>query len=54
MTTNLITGANEGLGFETARRLVALEQGSDALAPLATIGNDGPTGTFQDSAGLVR
>jgi NAD(P)-dependent dehydrogenase (short-subunit alcohol dehydrogenase family) len=105
MTTTLITGANKGLGFETARRLVALghtvyvgardrETGAAAAKRLGAtfvqldvtdetsvaaaaawiakqpggldvlinnagiaggqIGNDGPTGTFQDAAGRVR
>lgn len=30
-----------------------VEQGTDAIVRLATIGKDGPTGTFQDAAGLV-
>ena len=30
-----------------------VEQGTDAIVKLATIGKDGPTGTFQDAAGIV-
>jgi NAD(P)-dependent dehydrogenase (short-subunit alcohol dehydrogenase family) len=30
-----------------------VEEGTDAMVRLATIGKDGPTGTFQDRAGLV-
>jgi NAD(P)-dependent dehydrogenase (short-subunit alcohol dehydrogenase family) len=30
-----------------------LEQGTDAIVRLATIGKDGPTGTFQDAAGIL-
>ena len=30
-----------------------VEQGTDAIVALATIGRDGPTGTFQDAAGMV-
>ena len=30
-----------------------VEQGTDAIVRLATIGKDGPTGTFQDAAGVV-
>jgi proton-translocating NADH-quinone oxidoreductase chain N len=30
-----------------------VEQGTDAIVRLATIGKDGPTGTFQDAAGLL-
>jgi NAD(P)-dependent dehydrogenase (short-subunit alcohol dehydrogenase family) len=30
-----------------------VEQGTDAIVRLATVGRDGPTGTFQDRAGLV-
>jgi NAD(P)-dependent dehydrogenase (short-subunit alcohol dehydrogenase family) len=30
-----------------------LEQGTDAIVRLATIGKGGPTGTFQDAAGVV-
>ncbi|MDF3067363.1 MAG: putative short chain oxidoreductase [Polyangiaceae bacterium] len=30
-----------------------VEQGTDAIVRLATIGKDGPTGTFQDAAGTV-
>lgn len=30
-----------------------VEQGTDAIVRLATIGEDGPTGSFQDAAGLL-
>lgn len=30
-----------------------VEQGTDAIVRLATIGQDGPTGTFQDAAGIM-
>jgi NAD(P)-dependent dehydrogenase (short-subunit alcohol dehydrogenase family) len=30
-----------------------VEQGTDAIVRLATISKDGPTGTFQDAAGIV-
>jgi NAD(P)-dependent dehydrogenase (short-subunit alcohol dehydrogenase family) len=30
-----------------------VEQGTDAIVRLATIGKDGPTGTFQDAAGVM-
>jgi NAD(P)-dependent dehydrogenase (short-subunit alcohol dehydrogenase family) len=30
-----------------------VEQGTDAIVRLATIGKDGPTGSFQDAAGLL-
>ena len=30
-----------------------VEQGTDAIERLATLGRDGPTGTFQDRAGMV-
>ena len=30
-----------------------LEQGTDAIVKLATLGKEGPTGTFQDRAGIV-
>ena len=41
MTVTLITGANKGLGRETARRLI-----KDGHTVYASIGTDGPTGTF--------
>ncbi len=64
MTVTLITGANKGLGFEAARRLIALghavyvgaqtiEQGTDAIVRLATIATDGPTGTLQDATRVI-
>ena len=30
-----------------------VEQGTDAIVRLATVGTDGPTGTFQDAAGIL-
>ncbi len=30
-----------------------LEQGTDAIVRLATVGKDGPTGTFQDASGIL-
>jgi NAD(P)-dependent dehydrogenase (short-subunit alcohol dehydrogenase family) len=44
MTITLITGTNKGLGYETARQLTGL------IVRMATIGADGPTGTFQEDA----
>jgi len=41
------TDLNEHRGTQT------VEQGTDAIVRLATIGKDGPTGTFQDAAGMV-
>lgn len=41
------TDLNQNSGPQT------VEQGTDAIVRLATIGKDGPTGTFQDAAGVV-
>lgn len=41
------TDLNHNSGTQTA------EQGTDAIVRLATLGKDGPTGTFQDAAGLL-
>ena len=41
------TDLNQNSGPQT------VEQGTDAIVRLATIGKDGPTGTFQDAAGIV-
>jgi len=46
MATTLITGADDGLGFEAPRRLVA-------LGPTVH-GNDGRTVALQAPAGRVR
>jgi NAD(P)-dependent dehydrogenase (short-subunit alcohol dehydrogenase family) len=35
------------------RGVQTVEQGTDAIVRLATIGKEGPTGTFQDAAGLI-
>lgn len=42
------TDLNQNSGHQT------VEQGTDAIVRLATIGKDGPTGTFQDAAGTLR
>ncbi|MEY4508007.1 MAG: short-chain dehydrogenase [Pseudomonadota bacterium] len=41
------TDLNQNSGHQT------VEQGTDAIVRLATLGKDGPTGTFQDAAGIV-
>ncbi len=41
------TDLNQNSGPQT------VEQGTDAIVRLATIGKDGPTGTFQDRAGML-
>ena len=41
------TDLNQNSGPQT------VEQGTDAIVRLATIGKDGPTGTLQDAAGLL-
>ena len=41
------TDLNHNSGHQT------VEEGTDAIVRLATIGKDGPTGTFQDRAGTV-
>jgi NAD(P)-dependent dehydrogenase (short-subunit alcohol dehydrogenase family) len=41
------TDLNQSRGTQT------VEQGTDAIVRLATIGKDGPTGTFQDASGIV-
>jgi hypothetical protein len=45
-------------GFESRlpdqhRGTQAVEQGAEAIVRLATIGADGPTGTFQEAAGVT-
>ena len=41
------TDLNGNRGHQT------VEEGTDAIVRLATIGSDGPTGTFSDRAGIV-
>jgi NAD(P)-dependent dehydrogenase (short-subunit alcohol dehydrogenase family) len=41
------TDLNANQGTQT------LQEGTDAIVALATIGADGPTGTFRDRAGIV-
>lgn len=83
-TVTLITGANKGLGYETAHQLIGrgyavyigardVERGqaaADSLgaafvqldvadeasvaAAMATIGKDGPTGTFSENDGPLQ
>jgi NAD(P)-dependent dehydrogenase (short-subunit alcohol dehydrogenase family) len=67
VASTLITGGNKGLGREAARRLIGLghtslngntghqtvQEGTDAIVRLATIGPDGPTGTFLSRTGPV-
>jgi hypothetical protein len=57
-TIALVTGANKGIGHMVVRRLAerghqTVEEGSDAIVRLATLGPDGPTGGFFDRTGPV-
>jgi NAD(P)-dependent dehydrogenase (short-subunit alcohol dehydrogenase family) len=42
-----------GTDFNNHRGTQTVEEGTDAIVALATIGPDGPTGTFQDRLGAV-
>jgi hypothetical protein len=42
---------DEPIALERAQG--SCEQGTDAIVRLATIGREGPTGTFQDAAGVI-
>ena len=52
----LITGANKGISYETARQLgregmhviLAAREGAETSVYLATLAEDGPTGPFFD------
>jgi NAD(P)-dependent dehydrogenase (short-subunit alcohol dehydrogenase family) len=52
MTITFITGANKGLGNETARRLIELGQ-TVVIGACALSAPGGPAGTFADRDGDV-
>ena len=51
MTTTLITGANKGLGGRKNEHGRPVEISARSIVRMATIGKDGPTGTFQEDDG---
>lgn len=50
---NAVDPGYAGTDLNGFRVTQTVEQGTDAIVRLATIGQDGPTGTFQDAAGTV-
>ncbi|MET4781368.1 SDR family NAD(P)-dependent oxidoreductase [Glaciihabitans sp. UYNi722] len=50
---NAVDPGYTGTDLNSFRGTQTVEQGTDAIVRLATIGQDGPTGTFQDAAGTV-
>jgi len=53
--TALVTGANKGIGLETARHrgTQTIEEGAGASVRLALLDDAGPTGGFFDARGPV-
>ena len=49
MTTSLITGANKGLGFETARQLITAGHRSGSGHETLPAGGKRPTSSARDS-----
>jgi NAD(P)-dependent dehydrogenase (short-subunit alcohol dehydrogenase family) len=53
MRVNAVAPGFTATDFNAGRGTQTVTEGTDAMVALATIGNDGPTGTFQDRHGIV-
>lgn len=53
MRVNAVAPGFTATDFTSHRGTQTVQEGTDAMVALATIGNDGPTGTFQDRTGIV-
>jgi len=53
MRINAVDPGYTATDLNAHRGAQTVEQGTDAAVRLATIGRDGPTGTFQDAAGVI-
>ena len=50
---NVVDPGYTATDLNAHRGAQTVEQGTDAIVRLATIGKDGPTGTFQDAVGVI-
>ena len=53
MRVNAVAPGFTATDFTGHRGTQTVTEGTDAMVAMATIGNDGPTGTFQDRRGIV-
>jgi len=53
MRVNAVNPGYTATDLNQHRGTQTIEQGADAIVRLATIEEDGPTGTFQDATGRV-
>jgi hypothetical protein len=53
MRVNAVAPGFTATDFTGHRGTQTVTEGTDAMVALATIGKDGPTGTFQDRRGIV-
>jgi hypothetical protein len=53
MRINAVAPGFTATDFNGGRGTQTVAEGTDAMVALATIGNDGPTGTFHDRHGTV-
>src|SRR5215475_5926090 len=53
MRINAVDPGYTATDLNAHRGAQTVQQGTDAIVRLATIGADGPTGTFQDATGVI-